>query len=426
MKHILKKALLILLPVLALRAMTGCQRKFTRLQTPDPAATPFPAKSGLRIAVASDLHLNPDDTTRGKEATAAQYSMELVDALLWDAKQQEAEMILLTGDLVNGGRYTRHAALAAKLKQAEDSGLDVYVLPGNHDLAPVTQTEFAAFYADFGYGEAFSRDTASLSYCIIRDGLMLLMMDTAGYSLGAIDLTDPPGHEEAFLSEETLLWAEDMLKKAEEDDLRVLCAGHYNLLPEISRRHNSGYYVENGAYFATLLQRRGVPLYLSGHMHLRAVYREDGLTELLTEYLLSYPTGYSMLDLTDDGIQYRPRRIDVEAWAVQAGESDPVLLRFSAWQQEELRAYSKSNVAYMAERNPLSRREKKEAAEFFYAVMNAYWAGNLKEERGDLESMPGYGPFFRCADGYAYGTWLKDLIETAGPELGGFTLPWCS
>ena len=426
MEQILKKALLILLSVLALLTMTGCQRKLTHSEALNPAATPFPAKNGLRIAVASDLHLNPDDTKKGKEATAVQYNMELVDALLWDAKQQGAEMILLTGDLVNGGRYARHAALTAKLKQAEASGLDVYVLPGNHDLAPVTQTEFAAFYADYGYGEAFSRDTASLSYCVVRDGLMLLMMDTAGYSIGAIDLTEPPGDEEAFLSEETLRWAEDMLKKAEEDDLRVLCAGHFNLLPEISRRHDSGYYVENGPKFAALLQRHSVPLYLSGHMHLRAVYREEGLTELLTEYLLSYPTGYSMLDLTDKGIQYRPRRIDVDAWAAQAGESDPILLHFSAWQQEELHTYSKTNVAYMAERNPLSRREKKEATEFFYSVMNAYWEGSLNEKREDLESMPGYESFFRCADGYAYGTWLKELIETAGPELGGFTLPWRS
>ena len=423
-KTVLKTGILTLLPLFALLLMAGCQGRPAQTETPYAAETPFPAGEGLRIAVASDLHLNPDDTKKGKEASAVQYNMELVDALLWDAGQQGAEMILLTGDLVNGGRYSRHAALAAKLKQAEESGLDVYVLPGNHDLAPVTQTEFAAFYTEFGYGEAFSRDKTSLSYCVIRGDLMLLMMDTAGYSVGAIDLRDPPDHGEAFLSEETLRWAEAMLQKAAEEKLRVLCAGHYNLLPETSRLHNSGYYVENAERFAALLRRWGVPLYLSGHMHLRAVYREEGLTELLTEFLLSYPTGYSMLDLTDEGIRYLPRRVDVDAWAAQAGETDPVLLRFSAWQQEGLRAYSQTNVAYMAARNPLSRREKKEAAEFFYTAMDDYWNGSLCEKRGELESMPGYEPFFRCAEGYAYGAWLKDLIANAVPELRGFSLPW--
>ena len=387
------------------------------------AAADFPA-DGLRVAVASDLHFNPDDVKKGRDATAIQYNMELVDALLWDAGQQGAKMILLTGDLVNGGKYPRHAALAEKLRQAEKTGLEVYVVPGNHDLAPTTQTEFAEFYAAFGYDEAYSRDAVSLSYCIVRDGLLLLMLDTGGYSVGAIDLADPPAHEDAFLSEETLRWAETMLQKAADEGLHVLCAGHYNLLPEISRQPGSGYCLQNGDHLAALLRQYGAPLYLSGHMHLRAVYREDGLTELLTEYLLGYPTGYSLLDLTDGGIRYAPRRIDVESWARQEGLKDRVLLDFADWQQDGLREYAELNVAYMSEKNPLSRKEKEQAADFFYAAMDAYWDGSLSDRRAELEAMPGYGPFFRCAEGYAYGWWLRDLIGTAVPELRGFTLAW--
>lgn len=296
------------------------------------------------------------------------------------------------------------------------------MLPGNHDLAPVTQTEFAAYYAAFGYDEAYSRDPVSLSYCVIRDGLMLLMMDTGGYSTAAIDLAAPPEHEEAFLSEETLGWAEQMLEKAEEDGLCVLCAGHYNLLPELSRTQGSDFYVENGERFKQLLQEYHVPLYLSGHMHIRAVNREAGLTELVTEYPLSYPAGYSMLDLTGAHIRYLPRRIDVDGWAEQAGSEDPILRDFARWQREGLRSYSRENVDYMAERNPLGRRERAQAAEFFFETMSAYWDGSLSARRAELERMPGYEPFFRCAEGYAYGWWLKDLIEQATPELGGFTL----
>ncbi len=420
----MKKTVCLLLSLAVLLSAAACRSAPSRSEPPRVEPTPFPPREGLRIAVASDLHLNPDDTDKGPEATAVQYNMELVDALLWDAARQDAEMILLTGDLVNAGRPARHAALAEKLKRAEAGGLDVYVLPGNHDLAPVTQSEFAEFYADFGYRAAFSRDGASLRYCVVRDGLMLLMMDTGGYGAVAIDLAGPPAHEEAFLSEQTLRWAGEMLRKAAAEQLRVLCAGHYNLLPDIARQGAGGYWVENGDRFTALLRQSGVPLYLSGHMHLRAVYREDGLTELLTEYPLAYPTGYSVLDLTDGGIRYRPRRADVDAWALQAGERDPILLGYAAWQQEGLRAYSRSNVEYMSQRNPLTRKEKRRAEEFFYAAMNAYWDGSLYEKRAELEGMPGYGPFFRCAEGYAYETWLKDLIETASPDLAGFTLPW--
>ena len=46
--------------------------------------SPLPEKTGLRVAVASDIHLNPDGGSG--EGAAANYSTELVDALLWDAE----------------------------------------------------------------------------------------------------------------------------------------------------------------------------------------------------------------------------------------------------------------------------------------------------------------------------------------------------
>ncbi len=387
---------------------------------------PFPADRDFRIAVASDLHLNPDNTKKDSEATAVQYNMELVDALLWDAEQQGAKMILLTGDLVNGGQVHRHMALTEKLQQAEQGGLDVYVLPGNHDLAPIGQKEFAEIYADYGYDEAYSRDRSSLSYSIVRNGLMLLMMDTAGYSCGTIDLLDAPVREnnEPFFSIETLDWAEACMKDAREQNLRILAAGHFNLLPEISRQPGSGYCIENGDRFTDLLRQYKVPLYLSGHMHIRAVYQEEGLTELLTEYLLGYPTGYSMLDVTESALTYAPRRVDVNAWAEAVGQSDPVLSNYADWQQKGLYDYSVSNIEYMSERNPLTDEEKSFAAGFFYTVMNSFWDGSLSEKRDSLLKMPGYKPFFQCAKGYTYDWWLKELIETAVPELAGFELEW--
>ena len=163
-------------------------------------------------------------------------------------------------------------------------------------------------------------------------------------------------------------------------------------------------------------------LWYSGHMHVPAVYQEEGLTELLTGYLLSYPAAYSILDLTDSSLRYTPRRIDVDAWAEQTGQPDPALLHFARWQQEGLRSYSAANVEYMTQRNPLSKTEARQAADFFYAAMDAYWSGTLIQQRATLEAMPGYGPFFRCAEGYAYGWWLRDLMENSSPLLSGFTL----
>lgn len=390
-----------------------------------PSFPSLPEVKECRIAVASDLHLNPDNRPGTKAVSESSYSSELIDALLWDAQKQGADILLLTGDICNGGKAYYHAALAGKLKRAEMSGLSVFVIPGNHDLAPITQKEFADLYADFGYAEAFSRDVTSLSYCVIQDDLMLLMMDTAGYSIGSIDL---PGaikldSQNPFFNENTLQWAELMLKEAEKRHLRVLAAGHYNLLSEISRDPAStGYYVVNGDRFSALLREYGVPLYFSGHTHTRSVYQQGELTELVTEYLLSYPTGYSVLDLSDEEITYTPHRIDVNSWALETGSTDPILLDFSQWQQDELWRYSEENIAYMSERNPLNSKEKKQAAEFFYQVMNSYWKGSLSRDRSALIAMPGYRSFFRCAEGYAYGWWLKDVIDNTSALMEGFTL----
>ena len=390
-----------------------------------PTPAPLPEADGLRIAVASDLHFDPDNTNKKAGLGAVAYNPELIDALLFDAAAQGAGLLLLTGDIVNLGRREHHEALAEKLRAAEVGGMNVLVLPGNHDLAPVSQREFADLYADFGYDDAFRRDRASLSYCVMREDLCVLMMDTAGYDHSAIDLPDAPQrtNDEAFLSETTLQWAEQMLEEAKEKNLPVLCAGHFNVLTDEGRDPaRSGLYLENGGRFAQLLRDYEVPIYLSGHVHTRYVLQEQGLTELITEYLLAYPTGYSMLDLTPNAICYTPRRVNVDAWAAETGQKDRTLLHFARWQQKQLRRYSVQNVNDMCVRNPLTHREAARAAQFFYAAMDAYWRGDLAAERETLLQMRGCEPFFRCAKGYAYEWWLRDLIDNASPQLGGFTI----
>ena len=53
-----------------------------------PTPTPLPEPTGLRIAVASDLHFDPDNTNKKANLGAVAYNPELVDALLFDAAEQ--------------------------------------------------------------------------------------------------------------------------------------------------------------------------------------------------------------------------------------------------------------------------------------------------------------------------------------------------
>ena len=76
----------------------------------------------------------------------------------------------------------------------------------------------------------------------------------------------------------------------------------------------------------------------------------------------------------------------------------------------------------MCVRSPLTHRDRRRAAAFFYASMDAYWRGDLAAERETLLAMRVCEPFFRCAEGYAYEWWLRDLIDNASPLLGGFKI----
>ena len=83
------------------------------------------------------------------------------------------------------------------------------------------------------------------------------------------------------------------------------------------------------------------------------------------------------------------------------GEEDPKLRHFSAWQEEELLRYARENVAYMAERNPITEREASQAALFYYEAITALLAGQYARTARNTQKHSGYRPF-SCAKGYAY------------------------
>ena len=107
------------------------------------------------------------------------YNDEIADALCETAIENQPEALILLGDLSNVGAYADHERMAAKLARVKAAGVDVYVVPGNHDLQQSSAADFEKIYADFGFNQAFSRDRDSLSYAVkINDDCWLLALDT--------------------------------------------------------------------------------------------------------------------------------------------------------------------------------------------------------------------------------------------------------
>ena len=366
------------------------------------------APSTLTIAAATDLHVNPASQTKGPVNPLEPCHMEIVDAFLWDVASRDVDVLLLLGDITNQGRAAQHEALLAMLRKAQKSGLVILALPGNHDIGEVDSVTFAGLYQDFGYGRAYSLDDASLSYSVLLDGRLFLLLDTNGYS----------GQQgTAFLTDRTLSWMERQLAVAREKGWQVIAAGHYPLCTG----HSTPF--TNGKRAIGLLEAYGAPLYLCGHLHKRCVTVQGSLTELVVDQTIAYPCAYAMLTLeADGGIEYRPQRIDVSGRARQAGVTDPDLLDFDAYQARLERERCVTVVDRIRRDQPIDDVSLREAEDFFIQFSECRAQGTVSRYADALRSHPGYDILIRLSEGTIYQRWIPSVVADAVPYTTGFTL----
>ena len=125
-------------------------------------------------------------------------SEAILNAAISGMKQDNIQFVLVSGDMTKDGELSGHTKIAAYLKDLEDSGIEVYVVPGNHDInnpdavsysgvttAPVPKInpdDFVQIYGQFGFEQAIARDPNSLSYLVEPvAGLYILAMDSCRY-----------------------------------------------------------------------------------------------------------------------------------------------------------------------------------------------------------------------------------------------------
>ncbi|MGN1023308.1 MAG: metallophosphoesterase family protein, partial [Lachnospiraceae bacterium] len=217
-----------------------------RLGRRDTEPTQAAASTTSRtFLVASDLHyLSPALNDNGTfflnmmeqaDGKTTQYAEEVTEAFVEDVIAQHPAALVLTGDLTFNGAKKSHQDLAKKLQKIRDAGIPVYVLSGNHDLNStnaarfhgdsydlvdgVTPEEFTKIYADFGFDDALSVDSASFSY-VVRPwpGMRFLLLDVNGVE------------EPCRIPDSTLSWIQDQLQDAKDAGDLVLSFSHQNLL----------------------------------------------------------------------------------------------------------------------------------------------------------------------------------------------------
>ncbi len=347
------------------------------------------SSSGFRAVIASDLHYIAPELTDGGpgyqqilkngDSKFMPYVEEITDAFLDEVLADPPDVVLLTGDLTFNGAEISHRRLAGKLQRLEDAGIPVLVLPGNHDVynenaalyrggsferVPFASGEsFAEIYRDFGPGEALSADSDSLSYVWqLNEQVWIMMLD------------ENTAHDFCGLSDRSFQWIEAQLQKAREEGRFVLVAGHQNVFQHSIFR--GGYVIQGAQRLQELLRRYGVPLCLSGHLHTQHVQSEDGLTEIATSALCSYPCQYAVLTAEDGRLRYGTRRLDLAAWAERNGRPDAVFQDFAGAAGTYMDAhFTPAGMAPLVD-DPVLWAEM---LAYLQALNRAYFSGDLRE-----------------------------------------------
>ena len=295
------------------------------------------------LFIATDLHyISPDLTDHGEYFTRmiaggdgkmVHYCEEITDAFVQDVIAQQPDCLILSGDLTFNGAKKSHEDLAAKLRLIDQSGVPVYVLPGNHDVyryaaatfsgnsyslvQGTTSEDFASIYHDLGFDDAVSRDPYSLSYIAEPvPGIWILMLD--------VNTQFMPG----AVAQNTFSWLDKVLAKAQETGKHVIAVSHQNLYAHSSLLYE-GYVIPNASMLHSRYEKYGVAVNLSGHLHMQhTLAPQDKTPEIATSALSVSPCQYGVIEMGEDQASYRTQRVNVEVWAKANGITDENLLNF--------------------------------------------------------------------------------------------------
>ena len=279
---------------------------------------PASARGETRLMVVTDLHYLAPELYAGSElflralqagdGKITQQGEKLMQALTAEAKRRRPDALIVTGDLSFNGEKASHLRMAAWLGEIRAAGIPVWVIPGNHDIRSavarafsgnawqyteaVTEAEFARIYAPF-LGKKEGNAGANLSYHVrVGERWILALADAACYRDGAqVFGAFTPDHA---------AWLSDTLASAQATGDRTITATHHSLIPHTLLARDS-FVMRNNEAMLGLLKRFGVPLNLSGHLHIQHIARQGVLADAATGAFSVWPHTWAWVTLGEDG-----------------------------------------------------------------------------------------------------------------------------
>jgi 3',5'-cyclic AMP phosphodiesterase CpdA len=314
-----------LLPSLSIAAMTAVAISGCDWSPANTPMAPSVADSSTNLIVASDLHyFSPSLMTDTASTDFKTYLMSdrkmivqspaLLHSFLDSVRSRKPRIVLLTGDLTKDGEKKSHQEMADSLGTLRKLGIQVYVIPGNHDVRNpesqgysgntatsvpnVTDVEFASIYHDCGFDQAIARDTASLSYVVEPvPGLWLFAMDPTRWKDNEVGGTENVGGR--FLPA-TLAWIRAQLASAKGKGKTPVGAMHHGILEhfqgQASDSRSVDYVVAGYDTLGPIFAAAGMHVVFTGHFHANDVasktFSGGALTDIETGSLVTSPSPF--------------------------------------------------------------------------------------------------------------------------------------
>lgn len=326
-----------------------------------------------------ELFMNAVNASDGK---ASHYAGEIMDAFVQNVIAEHPEVLVIAGDLTFNGELASHLELARKLARVKASGIPVVVIPGNHDLynkraciydvtgkVPtdyITAEDFEDIYGSYGMDDCISRSADSYSYIWElneKNWLLCLDANTEG--------------NEGIVTKKTLEWAEEQLKSAKSQGIRVIGVSHQNLVNQNQVIYN-GYTISNGAEVFDLYKKYGVTFNISGHIHLQHERTVDGIRDVATSSLTVCPCQYGYITGDAENLEYENRRVEIESWAKQHKNNSKELMDFSNYSKELFRSVNRNKAIKTVTTINVPEEEKQAMIEGFIKINQAYFEGNMR------------------------------------------------
>jgi 3',5'-cyclic AMP phosphodiesterase CpdA len=380
--------------------------------------------------ITNDIHYLANELTDHGEAFQTfyktgdgkqlEYIDEIVDAFTEDIGRTKPAVLIISGDLTSNGEKKSHQELAEKLAKIEATGTAVYVIPGNHDILNpwargfkgseqyvtdyIEKEDFSSIYADFGYKEAISRDTNTLSYLATPTSeVWLLMLDTAIYDLN-LGLNFPEA--DGRITDSTMQWIRECSSLAKENGARIITVMHHNILNH-SDVIRSGFTLNDNEAAVQIFKENSLNLVFSGHIHVQDISSDRSsavpLYDIANSSLAVNPHQYGVLKYSskDGSFDYSTERVDVEGWAKRNGIKDENLLNFKAYAEDYFGGFAYARtLKKLAENTELTEDQKAAMVDTMRQLNVRYFAGLDNEASEDILQSEGYRLWKSLPEGF--------------------------